>query len=81
VSINLLFTSATMSFQSKEWILTGSSDLDDLKTRIVSMPPLGRFDVLVKMKAFSLNHRDVVLALVILPFSFQHLNLVRKIPC
>jgi NADPH:quinone reductase-like Zn-dependent oxidoreductase len=53
-----------MSVQSKEWILTNCTGLDDLKTRIVSPPPLGSFDVLVKMKALSLNHRDVVLALV-----------------
>ena len=53
-----------MSFQSKEWLLTGCSGLDDLKIRTVNTPPLGRFDVLVKMKALSLNHRDVVLAMV-----------------
>lgn len=59
-----------MSFQSKEWILTGNSGLDDLRTRVVSKPPLGSFDVLVRMKALSLNHRDVVLALVIFPSDF-----------
>ncbi|KAE9367067.1 NAD(P)-binding protein [Stipitochalara longipes BDJ] len=56
-----------MSSQSKEWILTGCSGLDDLKTRTVRTPPLGSFDVLVKMKALSLNHRDVVLALGLYP--------------
>jgi NADPH:quinone reductase-like Zn-dependent oxidoreductase len=66
-----------MTFQSKEWILTGSSGLDDLKARIVSTPPLGSFDVLVKMKALSLNHRDAVLALVRILISIFML----KVPC
>ncbi|KAF4634114.1 hypothetical protein G7Y89_g4008 [Cudoniella acicularis] len=56
-----------MSVQSKEWILTDCSGLNDLTTRTVSTPPLGSFDVLVKMKALSLNHRDVVLALGLYP--------------
>jgi len=60
-----------MSFQSREWFLTGCSGLDDLKIRIVNTPPLGSFDVLVKMKALSLNHRDVVLALVCLNFTIR----------
>jgi hypothetical protein len=61
-----------MSFQSKEWILADASGSDGLKARIVSTPPLGSFDVLVKMKALSLNHRDVVLASVWLFFSTFH---------
>jgi NADPH:quinone reductase-like Zn-dependent oxidoreductase len=61
-----------MSFQSKEWILADASGSDGLKARIVSTPPLGCFDVLVKMKALSLNHRDVVLASVWLFFSTFH---------
>jgi len=65
-------STANMSFQSKEWILTDTSGSDGLKTRIVSTPPLGSFDVLVKMKALSLNHRDVVLASVWLFFSTFH---------
>ena len=57
-----------MSVQSKEWTLIGTSGLDDLNTRIISTPLLGSLDVLVKMKALSLNHRDVIVALVLFPF-------------
>ncbi|KFY15591.1 hypothetical protein V492_01884 [Pseudogymnoascus sp. VKM F-4246] len=56
-----------MSVKTKEWILTGTSGLDDLKTRVINTPLLGDFDVLVKMKALSLNHRDVVVALGLYP--------------
>src|SRR5882757_4465934 len=55
---------SNMTLQSKEWILTMCAGLDDLKMRTVGVPSLGNFDVLVKMKALSLNHRDVVLAMV-----------------
>lgn len=59
-----------MSVQSKEWTLIGTSGLDDLKTRIISTPVLGSLDVLVKMKALSLNHRDVIVAMVLFPFQY-----------
>jgi NADPH:quinone reductase-like Zn-dependent oxidoreductase len=53
-----------MTVQSKQWIISNTTGIDDLKTQVIDTSPLGDFDVLVKMKALSLNHRDAVLVTV-----------------
>jgi NADPH:quinone reductase-like Zn-dependent oxidoreductase len=53
-----------MTVQSKQWIISNTTGFDDLKTQVANTAPLGDFDVLVKMKALSLNHRDAVLVTV-----------------
>jgi len=65
-----------MSVQSREWILAGSGGLEDLKIQIASTPPLGPLDVLVSMKAVSLNNRDVVLALVCSPTLYNEARIL-----
>ncbi|KIV92287.1 hypothetical protein PV10_06739 [Exophiala mesophila] len=52
-----------MPIQSKQWVLNGSGSLDSLKCQTVSIPALGQHDVLVKLKAVSLNYRDLAMAL------------------
>ncbi|KAH8669455.1 hypothetical protein BGZ60DRAFT_538167 [Tricladium varicosporioides] len=51
-----------MTLQSKQWILSNTTGFDNLNIQVASIPPLGEYDVLVKMKAISVNHRDAVLA-------------------
>ena len=62
-----------MPIHSKQWVLNGSGSLDSLECQTVSIPALGQYDVLVKLKAVSLNYRDLAMALVRLqPSSTDH---------
>lgn len=53
-----------MPIQSKQWVLNGSGSLDCLERQTVSIPELGQHDVLVQLKAVSLNYRDLAMVLV-----------------
>jgi NADPH:quinone reductase-like Zn-dependent oxidoreductase len=48
----------------KRWTLTGTGKLDVLKLVDGGLPELGRQDVLVKLRAVSLNYRDIAMVLV-----------------
>ncbi|EXJ76828.1 hypothetical protein A1O3_10473 [Capronia epimyces CBS 606.96] len=52
-----------MSVESQQWILNGSQGLSCLESTTAKVPELGRYDVLVKFKAVSLNYRDIAMVL------------------
>lgn len=47
------------------WVLDGQAGIDSLQmVELSSTPEIGDFDVLVRLRAVSLNYRDIVLAKV-----------------
>ena len=53
-----------MAAGMKAWVLTGTNGFDDLQLQETKLRSLRDLDVLVKLKAGSLNYRDVAMAMV-----------------
>ncbi|KAI9854572.1 MAG: hypothetical protein M1824_000279 [Vezdaea acicularis] len=60
-----------MAAGMKAWVLTGTNGFDDLQLQETKLRSLRDLDVLVKLKAGSLNYRDVAMAMNTYPVPYK----------